>query len=553
MTNGNTSAAIESSRSIAVLPFVNRSANQADAYFVDGIHDELLTQLTKIGSLKVISRTSVMDYRDTTKKIPVIADELGVAHILEGGVQRSGDQIRISAQLIKADTDQHLWAETYDRELTVDNLLDIQSEIARNIASALRATLSPEEERQLDRQMTDDLPAYEAFLRAKADIKSDLPAQRYTAIDELRFALDRDPGFAMAWAYLAQAYLRVFWFQDPDIALRDLAWDAIVEAREYGGNFVEADISEGYYHYWGFRDYDKALRALNPAIAAEPSNTDLLELVAYIHRRLGNFETVLTNLAKARSLSPRQSNLYFHAAETLLLTNQFTDASKWIERGMLVNPTSALGNNLLAFLLIETERDLEGALKLAERYHGFDVVYESLGWWIENVRENYDAALAYADFGDFAETKFSLLPVERQRGLTYLYSGDNESAQRELNAARVWLETRRDQNPDDPRAYRSLCVVYGGLGMIEETEAACDTAVETLPNDVFGGGYLRVEFAKGLALAGLTEPALDMIETYLTNPSGHGPVRTELEPAFRSLRNNSRFQSLIASAADTAK
>lgn len=544
-----TSAANEDDLSIAVLPFANRSADKADAYFVDGVHDELLTQLTKIGSLKVISRTSVMDYRDTRKKIPVIADELGVAHILEGSVQRSGERIRIIAQLIKTDTDQHLWAETYDREMTVDNLLDIQSEIARSIAAAMRATLSPQEEGRLNRRMTSDLPAYEAYLRAKAILDDNDPASRQTTIDELLFALDRDPRFAAAWAILAHSYLNVFWFENPDVALRELAWDAITRAREIDPDIVELAISEGYYHYWGFRDYDKALRALEPAIAVAPGRTDLLLLLAFINRRLGNMNAVFTYMEKARDLDPRQSHIYFQIAETHLLINNWREAEEWMQRGLLVDPTSVLGNLLQALLLMETRGDLERALGLFDRYHGWDVVYQNYGWWIENVRENYDSALGYADFGDFKETKFSLLPTERQRGLTYLYSGDADGAGRELGAARVWLESWRDQHPGDPRAFRSLCVVYGGLGMVKDTKAACQKTFETLPNDVFEGGYLKVEIAKGLALAGLSEQAIDMIESYLSNPSGYGPVRTDLEPAFRALRDHPRFQQLIADAA----
>ncbi len=270
----------DADRSIAVLPFTNRSADKADAFFVDGIHDELLTQLAKIGSLKVISRTSVMEYRDTTKKIPKIAEELGVTNILEGGVQRAGDRVRIFAQLINAATDEHAWAETYDRELTVNNVLEIQSEIARSISTALQVTLSPEEEGRLDRRMTDDLPAYEAYLRAQELRRTDYPEARQTAIDELLFALDRDPEFAAGWAELAYAYLRNYWFIDPAESLRNLAREAIDKGRAIEPDLVDLDVSEGYYHYWGFRDYDKALQALERAIKVAPGDVEVISLIA---------------------------------------------------------------------------------------------------------------------------------------------------------------------------------------------------------------------------------------------------------------------------------
>ena len=538
-------------RSIAVLPFTNRSPEETDVYFVDGIHDELLTQLAKIGSLKVISRTSMMDYRDTTKKIPEIADELGVAHILEGGVQRAGDRVRIFAQLIHAASDEHLWAESYDREMTVDNLLDIQSEIARNISAALKATLSPEEENQLGRRMTEDLPAYEAFLRAQASQRSDDPATRQLAIEELRFALERDPDFAAAWAALGLAYLRLYWFIDPDESLRVMARDAIDRGREIDPDLVDLDIVEGYYYYWGFRDYARALQALKQAVTIAPGNSELLSLIAFINRRLGKFEEAIGGLQDVLELDPRQSVSHFTIAETHHLIDNWEEVRKFTESGLLLDPTSAYGNNIKSIYLIEQEKDLETPLHLFDRYGSYDVLYAGFGWWIENVRGNYETALGFADWGEFTETKFSLLPPERQRGLTHLYSGDLEGAQRELNAARAMLEERRDENLDDPRPYRSLCVVYGGLGMADEAKEACDKAVETFSNDAYEVGYLRVEVAKGLALAGFTDAALDMIELYLTEPSGYGPVRTELEPAFRSLADHPRFVELVSRTNNT--
>ena len=533
-------------RSIAVLPFTNRSPEETDVYFVDGIHDELLTQLAKIGSLKVISRTSMMDYRDTTKKIPEIAAELNVAHILEGGVQRAGDRVRIFAQLIHAASDEHLWAESYDREMTVNNLLDIQSEIARNISAALKATLSPEEENQLGRRMTDDLPAYEAFLRAQVLLRTDRPNAGQAAIEELKFALERDPNFAAAWAGLAFAYLRNYWFTEPDESLRDRAREAIDRGRAIDPELVDVDISEGYYWYWGFRDYDRALQAMQRAVDAAPGDVEVVSLISFINRRLGNFDESLKAMRQVRELNPLAADSNFIIAETVFLFDDWEKGAQSLQTGLLMDPTSAYGNNLKSRLLIEQERDLDTALDLFDRYGSYDILYADYGWWIENVRGDYEAALGYADFGEFTETKFSLFPPERQQGLTHLYSGDIEAAQRELNSALAMLEERRDENPDDPRPYRSLCVVYGGLGMADEAKEACDKAVETFSNDAYEVGYLRVEVAKGLALAGFTDAALDMIEFYLTEPSGYGPVRTELEPAFRSLADDPRFQRLVA-------
>ncbi len=257
---------------------------------------------------------------------------------------------------------------------------------------------------------------------------------------------------------------------------------------------------------------------------------------------------MLSAMTRRLELDPRQADTYFLIAETHQLIDQWPELIEALDTGLLIEPTSAYGNNLKSMLLVERERNLSAALDLFNHYGVYDVLYSNSGWWIENVRGNYDAALGYVDFDQFTETKFSILPPERQRGLTYLYSGDMEAAERELHAAREMLEQRRDENPDNPRPYRSLCVVYGGLGMEAEAEATCNKAVETFPIDVYEVGFLRVEVAKGLALAGLTDQALDMIEVYLTEPSGYGPTRTELEPAFRGLHDHPRFQQLLADA-----
>jgi len=202
-----TSESVAREKSIAVLPFANRSANEADAFFVDGMHDDILTHVSKIRSLKVISRTSVMDYRDTTKNLKTIGRELGVATVLEGGVQRSGNHVRINVQLIDAETDDHLWADIYDRELTAENLFAIQTEIATAIADALRATLSTEEQGRISAIPTENLQAYEAHLMGKQQLERRTTGAYAQAVDYFQRAIRLDPAFALAYVGLAEAYI----------------------------------------------------------------------------------------------------------------------------------------------------------------------------------------------------------------------------------------------------------------------------------------------------------------------------------------------------------
>jgi len=293
------SARSEDEKSVAVLPFAFRSSNQEDQFFAEGMHDDLLTQLAKIGSLKVISRTSVLEYKDTIKKIPEIAEELGVSTIVEGGVQRSGSRIRFNAQLIDAKTDEHLWAETYNRELTAENLFDIQAEIARAIAQALQATLSPEEEASINTALTNNLKAWEAYQRAGRLRLTQAIASMKMGITEVDHALELDPEFAAAWSLKAILLLQQYWFYDTDPATRDAAWDAIQSGRAIEPTLPELDIAEGYYHYWGYRDYEKALPFMQRASAALPNSARAHLGRAYILRRMGDWEGALAAMRRA--------------------------------------------------------------------------------------------------------------------------------------------------------------------------------------------------------------------------------------------------------------
>jgi len=221
--------------SIAVLPFANRSADEGDIYFTDGIHDDLLTQLSKIEAFSVISRTSMMEYRDTTKNLRQIARELSVANIMEGSVQRAGDRVRINVQLIDAETDEHLWAEIYDRELTTNNLFDIQSEIAKAIATALRATLTDSELANVADVPTENVKAYDLYLQARNFLTSETKAEYQTAVELYKEALLLDPGFKLAWIKLAEAQMTNYWVYGGDPADRKSAQQAIEKAREILG------------------------------------------------------------------------------------------------------------------------------------------------------------------------------------------------------------------------------------------------------------------------------------------------------------------------------
>ena len=257
--------------SIAVLPFENRSAREQDQFFTDGIHDDLLTSIARIGSMKVISRTSVMEYRGTTKKIPEIAAELGVANILEGGIQRSGEQVRINVQLIDAQSDEHLWAETFDRELTAENLFAIQSEISTRIAEALQATLSPAEEQRLRQMPTTNLDAYDAYLRGRQLMATRVVANLKQSIDEFRLAVELDPKFALAWVGLADSlHLATNYADAPEAETIAEREDAVARALALDPGLGEAYASLATIHEYYDRDDDME-QAFRKAIELSPN------------------------------------------------------------------------------------------------------------------------------------------------------------------------------------------------------------------------------------------------------------------------------------------
>ncbi len=326
-------------KSIAVLPFINRSINKEDQYFVDGIQDDLLTKLAKIHQMKVISRTSVMEYRDTTKKIPQIAKELGVANILEGGVQRSGKHIRINAQLIHAATDQHLWAETYDKELNVDNVFAIQSEITVAIANALEATLTAAEKSQINKPLTDNLVAWEAFKKGNAiNSVSDQAFNEQRKL--LKMAIELDPKFAVAYADLAMTEMTIYWFQKNTKEQKQQAWQAIQSSRALDDNTAELFVAEAGYYYWGFRDYPKALQAINKALEIVPNYVGAYDIKGYVLRRMGHFDESIIALDTAASLNPRATYALQENAETLLNLLRFNEAEKYIQRIEKISPNN---------------------------------------------------------------------------------------------------------------------------------------------------------------------------------------------------------------------
>ncbi|UCC83616.1 MAG: hypothetical protein JSW46_01405, partial [Gemmatimonadota bacterium] len=298
-------------KSIAVLPFENIGGVEENEAFTDGIHDDILTHLYKIGDLKPIARTSVLRYRSTTMSVREIAEELGVATVLEGGVQRVGDRVRINVQLIDPETEQHLWAETYDSTLTAQNIFWIQTDIARRIAMALRATLSSEEEERIEARPTDNLEAYEYYVRGSDLLRRPASEQNLRgAASMFEEAIALDAEFAGAHAALSRTYSSLYWlhFDRRDERLA-LALDAAHAALEINPELPEAHLALSYYYYYGSRDYERALEAVHVARGKGLPGSEYYTLVAAIKRRQGDFESALALIRPALEEDPLSSGL----------------------------------------------------------------------------------------------------------------------------------------------------------------------------------------------------------------------------------------------------
>src|SRR5436189_344523 len=325
---------------IAVLPFENRSEDKANAYFADGIQDEILTRLSKIADLKVISRTSTQHYKSAPENLPEIARQLGVAHLLEGSVQRSGDAVRVNVQLIKAANDSHLWADTFDRKLT--DIFSVESDIAKAVADQLQAKLTGEEERVIVAKPTDNVEAYDAYLRGLAytlktgnNPPNALAAQKY-----LREAVRLDPKFVLAWALLSNVDARGYLVGSlqPTVALREEARQAAETAFTLQPNLGEAILAKGYYHYACLKDYEVALRYFEQARELLPNSSRIPECLAYVTRRQGEWGRSESYFNEAERLDPRNVRLLTNQAFSYSVLRRFPEALRKFDQVLNIIP-----------------------------------------------------------------------------------------------------------------------------------------------------------------------------------------------------------------------
>src|SRR5437660_7522998 len=541
-------------KSIAVLPFQNLSDEKENAYFADGIQDDILTNLSKIGDLKVISRMSVMSYRgDGVRNAREIGKALGVATLLEGSVRRVGNRVRVNVQLINANNDEHIWAEDYDRDLT--DVFAIQTDLAQKIASALQAKLSPNEKARLDRRPTQNPDAYLLFLQAHdyADLTDMFHDTSLKAEPLFEQAIKLDPNFALAFASLSMMESWVYHSFDPVPARREKARLNADEALRLQPDLPEGHLALGFSYYYGDRDYERALDEFEIARRGLPNESHDYLAIGSIQRRQGKWAESNANLEKAATLDPKNISILVNLCFSYMALRNFETADKVIERGITASPQSFQARALKGFIAVLWKGDLSAAEKVfssAPPETDPNGLATGARAWILVLERKYPNALqALERFR--GETMFTSTtapsPKAFLEGLIYLLQGDKTKAQAELGHARVISEKLLREAPADPARHAQHGLILAMLGQKEEAMAEGKRAVELLPEsqDALDGPQGTAALAQIYAWIGESDEALRLLDHLLAVPSNITVPMLKLDPAWDPLRQDPRFQALI--------
>ncbi len=537
-------------KSIAVLPFENLSEEKANAYFADGVQDEILTNLAKIADLKVISRSSVMQYRSgTARNLREIGRQLGVANLLEGSVQRIAGKVRVNAQLIDTRTDAHLWAQTYDRDLA--DVFAIQSDIARSIAEQLQAKLAPEEKTRITTKPTNNPDAYLLYLQANEVLRMAASKEEAVEADKLYVqAIALDPDFTLARARASMLNSLMYSIGREPLRkerARTLAEETLLRAPQLG----EAHLALGLCYYRIEQDYDAALKELAIAGAALPNNSEVLDFSGYVYRRQGRWRDALAAFARARELDPRQAHFNAGAATELSLRH-WSAAKKSYEDGLLLEPQQADGWVGLAAAQFGESQSPNLSRTTLDRLS--DTLKNKPE--VNRVRWEYamfahDYAAADATLPDWSVEEFMVIePAAWYRACLAVAQGDRERARAFLEEIKPLYESKARESPDEPIPHSLLGRLYALLGQKEDALREARRAVELCPEskDAMAAPIYRARLAFVYAQTGEVDEAISLIAQLLTTPAADeiNLARLRLSWEWDPLRNDPRFKALLA-------
>ena len=563
-----TSAGSASAKSVAVLPFENLSTEKENEYFASGMQDEILTRLANIRDLKVISRTSTQKYASRPENLKIVAAELGVATLLEGSVQRAGSAVHINLQLINAQDDNHLWAESYDRP--INDIFGVERDVATKVADALKATLLPEEAAHVGSVSTQNAEAYDLYLRALAfsnranDQYGLTPVVMPQAIELLQQALAKDAKFAVASALLARAHMYIYFFA-PDrtdarlAAARNAADQALALQPELG----EGHFALAFYWYWGFRDYARAQQELDLARKTIPHSFDIEEIGAAIARRQGKWEQTLEGLRQARDFDPRNSSPSFEFGQTYAQLRRYAEADQAYAHAAELSADPALSQirraqNAVAWKgdLASLRATLAALSPSSDAFRSSQQAFFDLAWF----SRDYATAARTAEASDKPNWLYSrgnsVLPRRLRLAWAYTAMGDVAKATALYADIHTTYQAAVKERPADWDAHMALGLAAAGLGLKDEAIAEGRRAVELLPitRDAFAGPEYLMYLAQLYVSVGENDQAIALLQQLMSIPAGlsMSAALLRLDPLWDPLRNDPRFQKLVAGGESSA-
>jgi len=553
-------------KSIAILPFENLSEEKANAYFAEGVKDEILTKLAAVRDLKVISRTSTAKYQSKPDNLKTVAQELGVSTILEGAVQRAGDKVRINVQLIDAQTDGHLWAKSYDRDFK--DVLGVESEVAQEIAETLQANLSPSESHALASTRTPDTEAYDVFLRGQYELRqaeNSRTAEAYDRADAFyRQALARDPNFAEAAAELARSRLSRHWFVSPLTSPELEEVKSLIDhALALAPNSPEGHSALGLFFYWGHRQYEAALTEFNRTLELQPNNASARQYCSAVYRRRGEWERSLADSQRAQELDPRDTGIPDNMAATYLLLRLWKDAERWESRSLAIDPHNMQAASALLITRLNATGDVDSARRILDGFPegiksltrewfaaGGDVAGFSGIWVYLNVIERRFTDAFQALEKKVVSNDLGHLQHLAARVALRVLAGENEAAKSAGEEALPLLEARLRERPDDTFAMMELSWVYLALGRNADALRLARQAAASIPieKDAVAGPTFQIGLAQIEARAGAPEEAAKRLRHLLSIPAGQvaSIARLKIDPVWDPIRNRPDFQQLLA-------
>jgi len=552
-------AATGPGKSIAVLPFENLSDDKSAAYFADGIQDQILTKLASIADLKVISRTSTAKYKSKPEDLKIVAQQLGVANVLEGTVQKAADKVRINVQLIDAHADSHLWAKTYDRDL--QDIFAVESEVAQEIADSLQAKLSPAEAKTVASAPTKDTEAYDLFLKGEFEHRAANSNFRADTFEQAarwyRDAIARDPNFALAIAQLAICRVRQHWLTDP-LSESELAeaGQLAQQAVTLAPDLADAHVAMGAFHYYGFRQYEPALTEFQRALKIQPNNSSALQFIAAVYRRQGKWNAALEEWKRAIDQDPRDANIASTMAETYLVLRNWKDAEEMARRALSIDPHENIGVHVLLLSALHRAGNIEEPLRLLVSLPSNDLPIPNTGTYDMVIGSRAEILVLARDFASASkgwETAAAATIPERQRfaakAIIQILNGDVAGAQGDAEEARELLEVRVREHPQDIRSLRALSWVYLALNRKTDALNVAQQTLDLLPpeRDAFLGADNLAGLAEMQAQTGAVAEAVKNLSRLLSMPAGDrvSIVRLKIDPVWDPIRDDPEFQQLL--------